>query len=89
MNAAGVTPTTAVSGAAAAITKKTMCDTPSASLRNPISLFMAVHRLAAQAICSGACLPDGKFDLIAAGWQFYALCNGLWPMPYLDVLSGI
>src|SRR5258708_4567779 len=33
MNAAGVTPTTAVKGAAAATTKKTMWGTPSASLR--------------------------------------------------------
>src|ERR1700759_3708842 len=33
MKAAGVTPNAAVSGAAAAITKKTICGTPSASLR--------------------------------------------------------
>src|SRR4051812_39013692 len=43
MNAAGVTPTTAVRGAAAATTKKTMCGTPSASLRRaPIGMSVDI-----------------------------------------------
>src|SRR3954469_17648969 len=43
MNAAGVTPTTAVSGAAAATTKKTIWGTPSASLRRaPIGMSVDI-----------------------------------------------
>src|SRR3954468_1436974 len=43
MNAAGVTPTTAVSGAAAATTKNTIWGTPSASLRRaPIGMSVDI-----------------------------------------------
>ena len=43
MKAAGVTPTTAVKGAAAAITKNTICGTPSAFLRKaPMGMSVGI-----------------------------------------------